>query len=300
MANQRKVTVLGGTGFLGRRVVHALLGHGFFVRVAVRDPGDARGLFNERAPLEALEADVGDDSTVAAAVSGAWAVVNAVSLYVERGGHTFRSIHVEGAARVANSARRAGVARLVHVSGIGSNAHARSAYIRSRGEGEDAVRRAFPNAVIVRPSVMFGPDDAFLTSLARMLRVSPVFPLFGTGNTRLQPAHVEDVAEAIARILEYSQPPAPIYELGGPRVIAYKALLKEIAAHAGVRRLLLPVPFAVWRVLAAGAGMLPNPPLTEGQVALMRRDNVAARDLPGFDALEIAPRDIGTVLGGRS
>lgn len=294
MTNERKVTVFGGTGFLGRRIVHALLGHGFAVRVAVRDPGRARDLFGNSAPVEALEADVGDDGAVAAAVSGAWAVVNAVSLYVERGARTFRSVHVEGAARVAQTAQ---VAHLVHISGIGSDAHAQSAYVRSRGEGEDAVRLAFPTAVIVRPSVMFGPDDAFLTGLIKMLKTFPVFPLFGAGHTNLQPACVADVAEAIARILDLPQP-APLYELGGPRVIAYRALLNEINRRTGARTLLVPLPFAAWHLLAAAAaGMLSAPPLTEGQVALMRRDNVAAPDVPGFDALDIVPQDLETVLG---
>jgi NADH dehydrogenase len=265
----------------------------------VRHPGRVQELFSDRAPLEAVEADVGDDIAVAAAVAEAWAVVNVVSLYVERGVRTFRSVHVEGAARVANAARQSGVARLVLVSGIGSDAHSQSNYIRSRGEGEAEVRDAFPDAVIVRPSVMFGPDDAFLSGLAGMLRMVPVFPLFGAGDTRLQPVHVEDVAEAIARVLVLPRP-APHYEFGGPRVVAYKALLKEIAAHVGRRRLLLPVPFAVWQLLAAGAGLLPNPPLTEGQVALMRRDNVATSGLPGFAALNITPRDIKTVLGGQA
>lgn len=297
--DQRRVTVFGGTGFLGRHVVRALLRHGFCVRVAVRSPARAETLFDNIESLEAVKADVGDESAVTEAVSGAWGLVNAVSLYVERGAHSYKVIHVEAAAQVANAAREAGVARLVHVSGIGSDAHAQSAYVRSRGEGEDAVRRAFPAAVVVRPSVMFGPDDAFLTGLSRMLKTFPVFPLFGAGHTNLQPACVADVAEAVARILDLPQP-APLYELGGPRAIAYKALLQEIKGRVGARTLLVPLPFAAWHLLAAAAELLPAPPLTEGQVALMARDNVAAPDVPGFDALNITPRDIGTVLGGRA
>lgn len=296
MTSQRRVTVFGGTGFLGRRVVRTLLRHGFCVRVAIRSPARAETLFGSIESLEAVKADVGDESAVTEAVSGAWGVVNAVSLYVERGAHTFRLIHVEAAAQVANAAREAGVARLVHISGIGSDAHAQSAYIRSRGEGEDAVRHAFSTAVVVRPSVMFGPDDGFLTGLSRMLKTFPVFPLFGAGHTNLQPACVADVAEAVARILDLPQP-ARLYELGGPRIIAYKVLLQEINRRIRGRTLLVPLPFAAWYLLAVAAGMLPNPPLTEGQVALMRRDNVAAADIPGFAALNIAPRDIETVLG---
>lgn len=293
---KRRVTVFGGTGFLGRRVVRHLLEHGFAVRIAVRRPERAAATFGQPPSLEAVEADAGDDRAVAGALAGAWAAVNCISLYVERGDRTFDAIHVRAAARIAGAARTKGVTRLVHVSGIGADAQARSAYVRSRGQGEQAVRQAFADAVIVRPSVMFGPEDAFLTSLAGMLRVSPVFPLFGTGRIVLQPVHVADMAEAIAVILDRAHP-EPVYELGGPRVIAYKALLEEIAAHLGKRRLLVPVPFAVWQALALAAGLLPNPPLTEGQVALMRRDNVAAAGMPGLAALEIAPRDLAAVLG---
>jgi len=296
VTEQQTVTVFGGTGFLGRRVVRRLLEHEFAVRIAVRRPEHAAGIFGDLPLLEAVEADVGNDRAVTDALAGAWAAVNTVSLYVERGDATFHAVHVEAAARIACAARAAGAVRLVHVSGIGADAQSRSTYVRSRGQGEEAVRRAFADAVIVRPSVMFGPDDAFLTGLAGMLRASPVFPLFGAGRTRLQPAHVADVAEAIARIAGLSRP-APLYELGGPRALTYRALLKEIAAHAGMRRMLLPMPFAVWHLLAAGAGMLPSPPLTEGQVALMRRDNVAAPALPSFAALNIAPMDMETVLG---
>jgi uncharacterized protein YbjT (DUF2867 family) len=296
---RRTVTVFGGTGFLGRHVVRHLLDAGFIVRIAARHPERAAGMFGDRSLSEAIRVDVGNDSAVAGALDGAWGAVNAVGLYVERGDATFHAIHVEAAARIACAARDAGVVRLVHVSGIGADAHARSAYVRSRGRGEEVVRQYLADAVIVRPSAMFGSDDTFLTGLTGMLRVLPVFPLFGAGRARLQPVYVGDVAQAIARIMELPQP-APLYELGGPRVIAYRALLKELAAHAGLRRALLPVPIAVWRLLAAGAGMLPDPPLTEGQVALMARDNVAAPDLPGFDALNIMPRDIGTWLGGQA
>jgi uncharacterized protein YbjT (DUF2867 family) len=296
VTSQRRVTVFGGTGFLGRHVVRALLRRGFCVRVAVRSPARAETLFGSFESLDAVKADVRDESAVTEAISGAWGVVNAVSLYVERGANTFKLIHVEAAAQVANAAREAGVARLVHISGIGSDAHAQSAYIRSRGEGEDGVRRAFAAAVVLRPSVMFGSDDAFLTELSRMLKTFPAFPLFGAGHTNLQPACVADVAEAVARILVLPQP-APLYELGGPRVIAYKVLLQEINRRIRARTLLVPLPFAAWYLLAAAAGMLPTPPLTEGQVALMARDNVAAPDVPGFDALNIVPRDISTVLG---
>ena len=197
------VTVLGGTGFLGRRVVRHLLDRGFRVRATARHPERVPTLFGpNEVGAEAVGADVHDEASVAAVLADADAVVNAVSLYVEHGGpETFRAVHVEAAARIARLAREAGVGCLIHVSGIGADPASPSNYIRARGEGEIAVREAFPGATLVRPSVMFGPDDYFLTTLARLLRTLPIYPLFGRGRTRLQPVHVEDVSEAIARIL---------------------------------------------------------------------------------------------------
>ena len=198
----RRVTVFGGSGFLGHRIVRHLQAADVAVRIASRHPDRSRSLFSrDVSGIEPFRADVNDDGSVASAVSGAWAVVNAVSLYVEHEQHTFRSVHVGAARRVAMLARRAGVETLVHISGIGADARSPSPYIRSRGRGEAAVLDAFPSATLIRPAVMFGPGDAFLTPLLTMLRRMPVFPMFGSGETRLQPAYVEDVAEAIVRVL---------------------------------------------------------------------------------------------------
>src|SRR5262245_378291 len=180
------------------------------------------------------------------ALAGAFGVVNAVSLYVERGNQTFRSVHVEAAARVAKHSRASGVQRLAHVSGIGADARSPSAYIRSRGEGETSVRAAFPAATIIRPAVMFGPDDAFLTPLMKMLQMFPVFPMFGRGETALQPSYVEDVAEAIVRAFD-APAAGMVYELGGPRIYSYEELLRTVCAHLSVRRILIPVPLIAWQ-----------------------------------------------------
>ena len=266
MTNIRKVTVFGGTGFLGRRVVQHLLDHGFAVRVASRHP--ERGtqvFFNTSSALEFVRTDVGDDGSVMTALAGAFGVVNAVSLYVERGNQTFRSVHVEAAARVAKHSRASGVQRLVHVSGIGVDARSPSAYIRSRGEGETSVCAAFSAATIIRPAVMFGPDDAFLTSLMKMLQMFPVFPMFGRGRTALQPSHVEDVSEAIVRAFDAPEA-RMVYELGGPRIYSYEELLRTVCAHLGVRRILIPVPFIAWQGLAFVAEMMPAPPVTKNQI----------------------------------
>src|SRR5205807_7727856 len=233
--------VFGGTGFLGRRVVRRLREAGFAVRIAARHPERGRSLSADGEPgIASIRADINEESSVAAAITGSYAVVNAVSLYVERGKDTFRSVHVEAAARVARSAAEAGVPRLVHVSGIGADASSPSAYIRSRGEGEVAVLRAFATATLIRPAVMFGPDDAFVAPLLSMLRRLPAFPLFGNGGTRLQPVYpvyVEDIGEAVARIMRL---PATeqIYELAGPQVYDYRSLLLMLGESLGRERLL--------------------------------------------------------------
>ena len=254
------VTVFGGTGFLGRRVVRHLRDADFIVRIASRNPERRPSSFaGDGSNIESVQADINDDSSILAATRGAFAVVNAVSLYVERGKDTFRSVHVDAAGRVADLARQSGVARIAHLSGIGSDARSTSSYIRCRGEGEEAVRQAFPRATMIRPAVMFGPEDGFVTPLLKMLRVLPIFPMFGRGQTRLQPAYVDDVAKAIARALR-SPDAASAYELAGPRIYTYEELLGTIAAGVGKRPLLLPFPFALWRAVGYASKILPNAP----------------------------------------
>jgi uncharacterized protein YbjT (DUF2867 family) len=283
----RRVTVFGGTGFVGRRVAHHLRGSGATVRIASRHPGRAEG-----DGLEQIAADARDERSVEAAVVGADGVVNAISLYVEHGRDTFHSVHVEAAARIARAARRAGTKRFVHLSGIGADAGSPSPYIRSRGEGEVAVQTAFPGAVIIRAAVMFAPDDAFLTTILRLLRSLPAYPMFGDGRTRLQPAYADDVAAAIAEVVRQSKKPYPIYELAGPCVYSYEELLRTIARSAGLRPVLMRMPFAFWHAVAGLAEMLPQPPLTRNQVELMQIDTTASENRPGFRALGISPRSL--------
>ena len=281
------VTVFGGTGFLGRRVVHHLRDFGATVRIASRHPGQA-----DDANVKQIRADAHDERSVEAAVAGADGVVNAISLYVEHGSETFHSVHVEAAARIASVARRVGAKRLVHISGIGADAASPSPYIRSRGEGEAAVQAAFPGAVIIRPAVMFAQDDSFLTTILRLLRVLPAYPIFGDGRTRLQPVYADDVAAAIAQVLRQSKKPSPIYELAGPRVYSYEELVRTIARTAGLRPVLMRTPFALWDAVAGLAEILPHPPLTRNQVELMQIDTTAAGNLPGFRELGISPRSL--------
>ena len=290
------ITVFGGTGFLGRRIVRHLLDHGFQVRTASRRPGWVGSASRPDAAPETTKADIHDESTVAAALFGAYGAVNAVSLYVERGRETFDAVHVEAAARVARLAHESGVKRLIHVSGIGSDPASLAPYIASRGRGEIAVQQAFPGAILVRPAVMCGPDDALLTTVARLLRILPVYPMFGQGETKLQPVYVEDVAEGIARVLAGAEGNAASYEFAGARVYTYKELVRTVADRIEARPRLVPLPFALWRILASAAEFHPGSPLTRNQVALMQRDNIASGNFPGLSSLDIAPTEIETLV----
>jgi NADH dehydrogenase len=295
--NGRTVTVFGGTGFLGRRIVRHLRSRGFPVRIASRHPDRGHRQFGPDDPqLQSVQADIQDERSVADALAGAYGVVNAVSLYVEHGQETFHSVHVESAQRVAAQAHRAGVDRLIHVSGIGADAASPSRYIRKRGEGELAVRVAFVEALFIRPAVMFGPDDAFLTTILTLLRQLPVYPMFGRGMTRLQPAYVEDVAEAIGQTMQRAEAPSTIFELGGPRVYSYEEFLRAVAHQAGLSPRLIPIPFAVWHALAWASEILPSPLLTRNQVELMQIDTVSSPEVPGFVELGITPHSVEAIL----
>jgi NADH dehydrogenase len=296
-ASDRVVTVFGGTGFVGRRIVRNLRLHGFYVRVASRHPDRGHALRRPDDPrFRSIKADVHDERSVADALADAYGAVNAVSLYVEQGRETFHSVHVEAAQRVAAQAQRAGVKRLVHVSGIGADPRSQSLYIRKRGEGELAVREAFADALLIRPAVMFGPDDAFLTTILKLLERLPIYPMFGNGQMRLQPVHVEDVGQAIAKILQREQTSPNMFECGGPRVYSYEEFLRSVASAAGIKPILIPVPFAAWDALAWIAEMLPSPTITRNQVELMQIDSTSAPDMPGLGELGISPHSIEEML----
>ena len=292
------VVVFGGSGFLGRRLVRRFAGDGLNVRVAVRHPAPARSILKAAGLDQVMvqRADVCDQATVAVAIAGADAVVNAVSAYVERGGETFEAVHVRGAEMVARGAAAAGVARLVLVSGIGADSESRSPYIRARGRGERAVRQEFPGATIVRPSVMFGPGDALFGTLADLARLLPILPLIGGGRTRLQPVYVEDVAEAVARMLADPVTASRTYETTGPDVYTLRELVEVTLRLIGRRRALIPVPFAIADVLARLFELLPSPPLTTGQVDLLRMDSVTSGTLPGLQDLDIQPKGVEEVV----
>jgi uncharacterized protein YbjT (DUF2867 family) len=292
------ITVFGGTGFLGRRLVQRLAAEGASVRIAVRHPDPARSALRAAGlnQITVFRADVREQASVAAAVSGVDAVVNAVSAYVEKRGVTFEAVHEQGGETVAREAVSAGVARLILVSGIGANPESRYPYIRARGRGELVVQQAFPGTTIVRPGAMFGPGDAMFGTLADLARMLPVLPLIGGGRTRLQPVYVEDVAEAITRMFADPGTAGRTYELAGPGVYTMRELVKITLRLIGRRRLLMPVPFTVATVQARLFELLPSPPLTTSQVDLLRTDNVVSGVLPGFRELGIEPKGVEEVV----
>ena len=292
------VVVFGGGGFLGRRLVDRLTAEGMTVRVAVRHPAPARTELRSTGfeRVTVVSADVRDQASVAAAIAEADAVVNAVSAYVEKGRVTFDAVHVRGAENVAREAAAAGVARLVLVSGIGADPDSSSPYIRARGRGERVVQQVFPGATIVRPGAMFGPGDALFGTLAALARLLPALPLIGGGSTRLQPIFVEDVADAISSILSDPGTVGRTYELAGPKVYTLHELVSMTLQLMGKRRLLVPIPFAVAEVQARLFEFLPNPPLTTGQVDLLKTDNVASGVLADVQDLGIQPRTVEEVI----
>ena len=295
------VTVFGGSGFLGRHVVRALAQRQYRIRVAVRRPelcGHLRPM-GRVGQIHAVQANLRYPDSVAAAVRDADIVVNLVGILFERGRQRFDAVQAEGAEVVAQAAKTVG-ARLVHVSAIGADADSPSRYAQSKAEGERLVAAALPESTIMRPSIVFGPEDDFFNRFAALARLAPALPLPRGGHTRFQPVFAGDVGEAIAKAVDGDAKPGAIYELGGPDVRTFKELMEFILQTIGRRRLLLPVPFGMLKLQAAFAQFLPKPPITPDQVELLRADNVvsaAARsDGRTLEALGIVPESIAAIV----
>ncbi|HMK71606.1 MAG TPA: complex I NDUFA9 subunit family protein [Xanthobacteraceae bacterium] len=295
------VTVFGGSGFLGRHVVRALAERDYLVRVAVRRPELAFHLqpLGQVGQIHAVQANVRFPQSVAAAVRDADIVVNLVGILFERSRQRFDAVQGEGAGAVATAAKAVG-ARMVHVSAIGADPDSPSHYARSKAAGERLVLAAQPDATVMRPSIVFGPEDDFFNRFAALARISPALPLPGGGHTRFQPVFAGDVAEAIARAVDGKTRPGTIYELGGPDVRTFRELMEFVLATTERRRLLVPVPYAWMQLQALYLQFLPKPALTPDQVELLKHDNVvsaaareAARTLEG---LGIVPESIGAVV----
>ena len=293
-----RVTVFGGSGFLGRYVVERLADRDLIVQVAIRDPEAAKHLrtLGQVGQVTPFACDVTDAAAVARAIDGVDGVINLVGLLAERGRQTFKSVHVDAPAAIAIAAASAKVQSLAHVSAIGAASNALSEYSRSKAAGEDAVRGAFPDAVIMRPSVIFGPEDGFFNLFAGLARMSPALPLFGGGETRFQPVYVADVADAVVAGLTDTAARGKTYELGGPKVASFAELMALTLGEIRRKRLLVSIPFFVGDIQATFAGLLPNPPVTRDQMKSLRTDNVVSADAATLDDLGISPVAMESIL----
>lgn len=287
----RRVTVFGGSGFVGRYVVERLADRGDVVTVAVRDPEHAKFLLplGNVGQIARVRCPLRSDDAVAAVLENADAAVNLIGIRLERGRQTFQAVHVDGAARIGRAAAAAGVRRLVHVSAIGASLQAPSHYGRSKADGEFAICGPFPGATILRPAVMFGAEDSLLNPFAGLAKVLPALPLYGRGRTRFQPVLVGDVASAIVAALDDPATAGQTYELGGPRIYSFADLMRYMLRETGRRRCLLPVPLAVGRLQAAAFAFMPRPWVTVDQLRQLTVDNIVADDARTLHDLGITP-----------
>jgi len=294
------VTVFGGSGFLGRYTVRAFARAGHRIRVGVRKPHLANFLLpmGHVGQILIVHANVADDDSVARALKGADAAVNLVGILYETGRQKFQELHADAAETIAQTVRAQGVGALVHVSAIGAAADAEAVYARTKAEGEARVRDAFPDTTILRPSIVFGPEDQFFNRFAALARISPALPLIGGGRTRFQPVYVCDVAEAILRAATDASTAGQLYELGGPRVYTFRELMRLVLAETHRRRLLIPVPWNIAMLKASVLGLLPKPMLTRDQVRLLKHDNVVAPDALRLADLGIDPETVEAIIPG--
>jgi len=272
------VTIFGGSGFVGRHTVSALAKRGYRIRAAERRPDLAGHLqpMGVVGQIQAVQANLRFPESVKAAVQGAEAVINTVAIQSPSGKQTFEALHVEGARTVAKAAREAGAKRFVHISAIGADRKSSSAYARTKAEGEKAVLQEFPEAIIIRPSIVFGPEDEFFNRFAHLSLMSPFLPLIGGGRTKFQPVYVGDLATAIANAVDGAGKPGAIYEAGGPEVFTFRRLLDLTQEYTGRERVYLPLPFWLASLQALLTSPLPNSlrPITGDQVKLLKSDNV--------------------------
>lgn len=292
------VAIFGGSGFIGQNLIQRLAAQGTDVVVAVRRPEsfDFKTDASNAGAVKAVKASIHSDSEVRSAVEGASAVINLVGILAESGDQSFEAVHAEGARRVAEAARDAGVGRFVQMSALGADPNSPSAYSRTKARGEQHVRDVYPEATILRPSIVFGPEDDFFNRFAGMAKYSPALPLIGGGKTRFQPVYVEDVVGAIVRFLSDDLTKGQTYELGGPKVYTFKELMELVLAEKGLTRALLPIPFFMAEIQGSVLQMLPKPPLTRDQVESLKRDNVQSGACPGLAELGIEPTPVEDIL----
>jgi uncharacterized protein YbjT (DUF2867 family) len=294
----QRVTVLGASGFIGRYIVRRLAAKGAVIAAVSRHASMAGFLrpMGDVGQIAQIDAGFGDEAKLAAAVAGADAVVCSVGILYERGRQRFELLHHRGPAVLATLAKRAGARHFVHISALGADPNSASAYARSKAAGEAAVRAAFPEATILRPSVVFGPEDQFFNRFAALARLSPALPLIGGGRTRFQPVYVGDVANAVTAALERPEAAGRTYELGGPKIYSFRELMVLLLRELNRRRALVNLPFGLASLEAAFLEWLPNPPLTRDQVMLLRQDSVVHPGQPGLAELGVTPTAVELVL----
>jgi NADH dehydrogenase len=294
--NGKLATVFGGSGFVGRQIVWFLARRDYRVRAAVRRP-DLAGYLQPMGvvgQVHGVQANLRFADSVVRAVDGADTVINAVGILAPEGAQTFDAVHVEGARRVAKAARDAGAGRLVHISAIGADSASNSHYAQTKAAGEAAVLEEFPSAIILRPSIVFGPEDQFFNRFAALARISPVLPLVGGGRTKFQPVFSSDVGQAAANAAIDAGVPGTIYEIGGPEVVTFRDILQAVLRYSDRHRLLLPIPFWAMQLQALLTWPLPNSirPITVDQVRLLKRDNVVS-DAANQDGRTLAALGVG-------
>ena len=295
------ITVFGGSGFVGSQVVQDLARRGWRIRVAVRRPDRAYRLQTSGhvGQIQAVRCDATDPAQVEAALAGADAAINLIGILYEGGGRSFKALHVDAARNIAAACAAAGVDRLVHISAVGANPESASRYAGTKAAGEMAVREVKPDAVVIRPSIVFGAGDGFLNRFAAMATMAPALPLIGGGKTRFQPVYVGDVAQAIARAVERTDAAGRTFELGGPEVLTFKEVLELILRETRRRNGLIPLPFFAARGIGALAQLTGvvgiAPVLTRDQVVQLETDNVVADGAEGLAELGIEPTGVEAI-----
>ncbi len=296
--NGKIVTVVGGSGFLGRYVVQHLAQAGFRVRVLCRRPSDA--LFIKTSGVVGQigcdYVDLTKPESLSGKLNGSYAVVNLAGILFQSGRQRFDKVQAKGAELLAMEAKRSGVMHFIQLSALGVDKATQSAYARSKLDGEAAIRALFPQAVILRPSVMFGAEDNFINQFASMGVLSPVLPLIGGGKTRFQPVYVDDVAEAVLAALTLPAAQGKLFELGGPDTLTFREILKYIGTQTGHQRCLIRIPSCLASLMAIPASLLPTPPITRDQIKLLKTDNVLSGEHPGFAELDITPQPLSAVV----
>jgi len=295
---QQIITIVGGSGFLGRYVVRLLARAGYTVRVIARNPNAASALktAGDVGQIVLVSGNLAKPESLKGKFEDSYAIINLVGILYEGGSQRFSKIHAQSAEKLAQMAKEAGVKRFIHVSALGVDKAAGSQYARTKMLGETAILAAFPAATILRPSVMFGPEDNFFNQFAAMASISPVLPLIGGGHTRFQPVYVGDVAQAIEACLAHEATQGKTFELGGPQTYSFREILQYINKQLRVDRCLLSLPFAAASLMGTLGELLPRPPLTRDQVKLLKTDNVVSVDSLGFAQLGIEPQNIDAIV----